>query len=431
MKKLLFCLILICLTAPGFCLAARAAESGECGLNARYALDSNGVMTISGAGAIDYPFWGDSRIQSVQIGNGITSIGKGIFLRCINLTTVKLPESLTSIGASAFLGCENLLDIQYAGNRLDWEEIDWLEIAGFPENAVVSYGKTPPADITWQLDGNGLLTISGRGRMWNYQADTAPWHERRAEIKRVRIESGVTQIGNYAFMDCMNLTDITIPNSVTRIGARAFQSCDKLISIVIPNSVKNLDYAFEGCFDLTSVTIPASVAVIKANTFKGCMALSDIWYAGSKAEWQEILIADVSLDENGKADGMILKENNHETDAFPNITIHYGREDVGLSVHFRNAGGESVANLDNQRTIRPDISLVDPDAPGGMEIVNLFLAFYDENDMMVSLESWEVDISNPLNIVWLQTLEIPDEAESMTVMVLSDELAPLRAARML
>ena len=39
------------------------------------------------------------------------------------------------------------------------------------------------------------------------------------------IPKSVTIIGNSAFRDCTNLTDITIPNSVTSIGDYAFRGC--------------------------------------------------------------------------------------------------------------------------------------------------------------------------------------------------------------
>ena len=50
----------------------------------------------------------------------------------------------------------------------------------------------------------------------------------------------VTAIGDAAFMECENVTSITIPNSVTIIGGMAFEGCPNLTSIVIPNSVTSL-----------------------------------------------------------------------------------------------------------------------------------------------------------------------------------------------
>ena len=67
----------------------------------------------------------------------------------------------------------------------------------------------------------------------------------------------VTGIGNGAFSENTNITQVTIPNSVARIGYRAFDRCTSLTSVTIPNSVTTIgEVAFWQCTSLTSVTIP-------------------------------------------------------------------------------------------------------------------------------------------------------------------------------
>lgn len=80
-------------------------------------------------------------------------------------------------------------------------------------------------NLTWTLDDNGTLTISGTGSMTNYNSsDSSPWYN-NSNVKKVIINSGVTSIGSKAFYGCSGLTSITIPNSVTSIGEYAFEYC--------------------------------------------------------------------------------------------------------------------------------------------------------------------------------------------------------------
>lgn len=57
---------------------------------------------------------------------------------------------------------------------------------------------------------------------------------------RLVIPDGVKEIGNWAFRDCHNLTEVFLPYSVTRISQGAFWNCTELTSIYIPSSVTQM-----------------------------------------------------------------------------------------------------------------------------------------------------------------------------------------------
>ena len=96
-------------------------------------------------------------------------------------------------------------------------------------------------------------------------------------IRNIRLGSGITSVGNYAFQNCYNLESITIPSSVTSIGTYAFQNCYNLCSITIPSSVTSIgDYAFYSCYSLAPINIPSGVTSIGNNAFSSCYKLESI-----------------------------------------------------------------------------------------------------------------------------------------------------------
>ena len=138
------------------------------------------------------------------------------------------------------------------------------------------------SNLTWTLDSDGVLTISGSGDMhgYDYGSSGAPWDDSR--VKSAVIAEGVTSIGSHAFFDCTSLTSVTIPDSVTSIGDNAFGSCESLTSVTIPGSVTSIGgKAFFGCTSLTSVTIPDSVTSIGADAFYDCTSLTSVTIPGS------------------------------------------------------------------------------------------------------------------------------------------------------
>lgn len=133
-------------------------------------------------------------------------------------------------------------------------------------------------DVSWSLDDNGTLTISGTGQMKSYsESNAAPWFSERLSIKQVVIDPGVTYIGNYAFYYCVNLVSVTIPGTVKSVGTSAFSKCTALTSVTIPEGVTHLySYAFSGCTALSQVSLPGTLTEISSYVFYNCSALPGI-----------------------------------------------------------------------------------------------------------------------------------------------------------
>lgn len=169
------------------------------------------------------------------------------------------------------------------------------------------------ANLTWVLDAeSGALVISGSGEMEDYTLNDynrSPFYQNRL-VKSITVEGGVMSIGAYAFANCGNLTDISIPDSVTKISGDAFYGCDRLTYTVSENcrylgnsenphavlvrvedravsacSISEaarliLNDAFAGCENLTSVTIPNAVRGIGESAFAGCASLERVTFGG-------------------------------------------------------------------------------------------------------------------------------------------------------
>ena len=104
--------------------------------------------------------------------------------------------------------------------------------------------------------------------------DDAPWSQEI--ISNVHI-TGVSNIGDCAFLDLYGLKSITISDSVNRIGAWAFKNCRTLESIQIPRGIQILQNdVFRGCRALESVEMPESVKNINNGAFRGCSNLKTV-----------------------------------------------------------------------------------------------------------------------------------------------------------
>ena len=149
--------------------------------------------------------------------------------------------------------------------------------AGDDSSAEEDSGKD--GNITWRLTKDGTLYISGQGDMPGYYYDEdvpeAPW--RHKTVKKVKIERGVTSIGQQAFAGCDSLKNIEIPEGMSSIWAEAFVGCSSLKNIEIPDEVTNIEWgAFSGCSSLESIKMPAGVTSIGCEAFSGCSSLKSI-----------------------------------------------------------------------------------------------------------------------------------------------------------
>lgn len=148
-------------------------------------------------------------------------------------------------------------------------------------------------NVSWSLDENGILTVSGSGEMtdWNYSTfsfssdkinltfsgPVNPIYEIREAVKSIVVEEGITTIGELTFAGCSNLKSVSLPESLTTVNGYAFCGCSRLEEIIIPGNVNEIGKrAFFYCTALKKITLPQKMNIIEEATFAYCKALEDI-----------------------------------------------------------------------------------------------------------------------------------------------------------
>ena len=117
-------------------------------------------------------------------------------------------------------------------------------------------------NVTWTLDSDGNITITGNGAMMGFPPSHSPFYDNRSTIRNAVIRPGVTSIGRNTFEHCEQMDSVTIPDGVTIIDDGAFDACYHLASAPIPDSVTRIgSAAFHQC-GLRSISIPDSVTSI-------------------------------------------------------------------------------------------------------------------------------------------------------------------------
>ena len=299
---------------------------------------TNYTLTISGSGAMyDYDDssecpWNSyaEEIETIVIGNGVTSIGDHAFENCDALTSITIPASVTSIGEYAFSSCNELESVTFAeGSHLTsigedafsdtgltsitipasvtsigvdaFSGCDNLESVTFAEGShLESIGEsafegcnilgsiTIPASVTsigedvfLNCDNLASITVEDGNTVYDSRNGCNAIIEKSTNTliigcKNSTIPASVTSIGAWAFY-ATGLTSIEIPASVTSIGAWAF-GVTGLTSIEIPASVTSIgDYAFGCCLNLATVTVCAPSCSLGEDAFADCGSLANIY----------------------------------------------------------------------------------------------------------------------------------------------------------
>ncbi|MBO4564342.1 MAG: leucine-rich repeat domain-containing protein, partial [Bacteroidaceae bacterium] len=264
-----------------------------------------------------------THLKSVKLSEKLTSIPSYVFRNCSSLTSIEIPEGVTAIGDYTFAGCEALSTIIISKNVSNIGYYAFYNCMGikdffcYPaimpkifENAFDNY-------MYWPLQA----TLHVPKNLMNEYSVTKPWttFERLAalpdaidkgnnstayytlnnEEQTASVTSGlekyvadviipgrimsngkyynVTSVENFSFLNCEQLTSVSLSNSIKYVGRFAFADCPRLEKVKLPSSITAIeDYTFSNCISLFEIEIPGKVTSIGEGAFVGCSNLESI-----------------------------------------------------------------------------------------------------------------------------------------------------------
>ncbi|MCD8201524.1 MAG: leucine-rich repeat domain-containing protein [Clostridia bacterium] len=209
-------------------------------------------------------FYNCYSLTDIKLPDTLESIGSSAFYQCYGLTSITVPENVTSIGGSAFKNCYKLVEVyDLAGLGIT---------AGSTANGYVAdYALV----VHTSPDEDSRLTMTDDGYMFYIDGDD---------------ENGDHYFMGYIGSD----TDLVLPKTdfTYEIYEYAFYNCHTITSLVISEGVTVIEEdAFYGCDALESIVLPTSLTTVKYNGFSGCTSLKTVYYAGTKDDWNKILIS--------------------------------------------------------------------------------------------------------------------------------------------
>lgn len=259
-------------------------DSGYCGAdnggeNLKWTLDNNGVLTISGSGAMKDYTWDENvrldwyvrkkDIRSVVLDNRITHIGNYAFDKCTNIESVRytdytgnagvaLPKSVTTIGVHAFS------DTGVTGTLKLPEHLTEIDSLAFYHCRKLN-GELKLPDTVKEIGGFAFNSCGFTGKL--------------------ELPVSLENIGNDAFESCSGLTGkLTFPSKMNEIDFSIFHETG-ITEVVIPSSIKTVrDGAFNSCMNLKKVYLPTEIPKIYNRAFRGCDNVK-FYYPAYKADW--------------------------------------------------------------------------------------------------------------------------------------------------
>ncbi|MBQ7761699.1 MAG: leucine-rich repeat domain-containing protein [Clostridia bacterium] len=223
-------------------------------------------------------FQGCEALKTVTLGQGLVEIQEEAFRECIVLTDVSLPNGLVSIGKLAFLACSSITKIDLPNSIQSLNDpfsactgieeivipsqLSQIEMCSFRTSTNLKRLTTPTEHLDkFTLTCVENVIINGGEEIPKNTFNGC------SSLKEITLSSTITKIGESAFANCVEISNIEFPPHLTQIESNALQNCSKIEKIVVPSSVIKIGKgAFSGCAGIKELTLPFIGEEVKAPT---------------------------------------------------------------------------------------------------------------------------------------------------------------------
>jgi len=321
------------------------------------------VIIPAGVKVSSKAFYECSTLQSVEILEGVTSIGNQAFYRCSNLRSVTIPGTVASTDSHTFYGCLKLTSVTFG------EGVKYIGNLAFRETGLTSV-ELPDSIIS--IGGEAFSGCNG--------------------LTSVTIPSvNSVSIGGYAFNSCVNLADIELPDNIKSIGGDAFTNT------AYYNNPDNWtgDTLYIGKHFIkaretaTNVVVQEGTHVIASGAFDGCYVLKYLEFGGDHKDLLKGLTNLETL--------VINKIPTHSFVSYfgtaSNIPMTLKKAVLKEGVYMRDKFFASVSGItvfveNEERDVKWDDNF--PNWQGGNTVVYgdkwISVSFYDHNNQLLSKE---------------------------------------------
>ena len=251
----------------------------------------DGVINIG-----DSAFNGCTGLTSVVIPDSVTSVGISAFNGCTGLTSVVIPDSVTSVGNYAFSGCTGLTSVVIPDSVTSVGDYAFYGCTGIKKaeihSSILGQGAfNQCGNLTDVIIGKNATEMGWRAfddcpELSNvyYMGDADGWNT----IIFNGYASNPLTTANNLYIDGTLVGDIIISGKTSKINAYSFFNTS-LRHVTICDGVKSIEKdAFYNCAELENIAIPESVVSIDATAFDECNSLTDVYYSGTKEQWDAI-----------------------------------------------------------------------------------------------------------------------------------------------